>query len=73
MINAIWSSRSADLVFLFNSPFEHDELNRHEVLRGYAALAEEHSGITVIVPPGDQETTTDFLIDHLRHRDLLRN
>jgi dTMP kinase len=73
MINAIWSSQSADLVFLFNSPFEHDELNRDEVLRGYAALAEEYSEITVIVPPGDQETTTDFLIDHLRHRDLLHN
>jgi len=54
------------------TPFERDELNRSEVLGGYVALAEEHASTTVVVPPGDPEAITTFILANLRDRGLLR-
>ncbi|MGH3686710.1 MAG: dTMP kinase [Pseudonocardiaceae bacterium] len=71
MIGVVWSNQPADVVFLFSTPYEHDELNRDEVLRGYNDLAAEHTRITVTVPPGDEDATTAFIVDQLRARDLL--
>lgn len=71
MIDVVWSNQPANVVFLFLTPFEHDELNRDEVHRRYNDLAAEHSGITVTVPPGNEDATTAFIVDQLRARDLL--
>jgi dTMP kinase len=71
MIDVVWSNQPADVVFLFTTPFQHDELNRDEVLRGYNDLAAEHTRITVTVPPDDEDATTAFIVDQLRARDLL--
>jgi dTMP kinase len=70
LIESIWSSQPTDVLFLFMTPFEKDELNRDEVRSGYMALAEEHAPTTVVVPPGDAEIT--FLLATLRNRGLLR-
>jgi dTMP kinase len=72
VIGSIWSSQPADVLFLFMTPFESDKLNRDEVRKGYAALAEEHASTTVVVPAGDPEATTTFLLANLRDRGLLR-
>jgi dTMP kinase len=71
MIKSIWSGQAADLLFLFMKPFENDELNREEVRSGYMALAKEHPSTTVVVPPGDPEATTGFVLGNLRDRELL--
>jgi thymidylate kinase len=71
VIDSVWAGQPADVVFLFTTPFEHDELNRDEVAHGYADLAAEHSAITVTVPPADPESTTVFLITTMRERGLL--
>jgi hypothetical protein len=72
VIESIWSSQPADVLFLFMTPFERDELNRDEVRRGYVTLAEEHALTTVAVPPGDPEEITTFILANLRDRGLLR-
>lgn len=72
VIESIWSSQPADVLFLFMTPFERDELNRDEVRRGYLTLAEEHALTTVAVPPGDPEEITTFILANLRDRGLLR-
>jgi len=71
VIDSVWAGQTADIVFLFTAPFEHDELNRDEVLRGYAHLAAEHSAITMPVPVAGVEATTAFLITTMRDRGLL--
>lgn len=65
MIDAIWSGQPADIVFLFATPYERDELNRGSVREGYARLVERHGPITVEVPRGTPEETTDFLMSRL--------
>jgi len=72
MIDAIWSSQLADLVFLFTTPYAHDDLNRDDVRRGYQQLAADHPSITVDVPPGTQDETTDFLLFRLADAGLLQ-
>jgi len=71
LIESIWSSQQADVVFLFMTPHESDSLNRDEVRSGYAALAAEYEAITVAVPPVGTEETTDFILARLRIRELL--
>jgi thymidylate kinase len=72
MIDAIWSSQPADVVFLFTTPYAHDHLNRDKVRYGYLQLAEQHALIVVEVPPGTQDETTDFLLSRLRDLGLLQ-
>jgi thymidylate kinase len=72
VIESIWSGQPADVIFLFMTPFESDELNREEVRNGYLALAKEHASTTVVVPPGDPEVTTALVLRNLRDRELLR-
>jgi len=71
VIDSVWAGQTADIVFLFTTPFEHDELNRDEVARGYTDLAAEHPAITVTVPMAAAEATTAFLITTMRDRGLL--
>lgn len=71
LIESVWSAQQAEVVFLFMTPHENDRLNRDEVRGGYAALAAEHEGITVAVPPVGPEETTEFILADLRARDLL--
>ncbi len=71
LIGSIWSSQSADALFLFLTPFESDDLNREEVRAGYEALAAENQSATVIVPAGGPEETTAFILSELRSRELL--
>ncbi|WP_158879586.1 dTMP kinase [Amycolatopsis anabasis] len=72
MIDAIWSSQPADLIFLFTTPYAHDDLNREDVSRGYHQLAAQHASVTVEVPPSAQDETTDFLLSRLRDSGLLQ-
>lgn len=72
LINSVWVSQPADVVFLFTSPFERDELNRDQVRRGYTDLARQHAAITVEVPPADEATTTAFLLEQLVFRKLVK-
>jgi dTMP kinase len=71
LIESVWSTHRADVVFLFMTPYEHDCLNRDEVRSGYAALAAEHEAITIAVPPASPEETTEFILASLRARDVL--
>lgn len=71
MIEAIWSSQPADLVFLFSTPYERDDLNRDDVRHGYSELARRYAPLTVDVPAGTPDMTTDFLLSTLRDRGLV--
>ncbi|RSN52640.1 hypothetical protein DMH01_41445 [Amycolatopsis sp. WAC 04182] len=71
MIDAIWLRQPADVVFLFTTPFERDELNRDVVRHGYAQLAERYGSITMEVPSGTAGETTDFLMSRLRGLQLV--
>jgi thymidylate kinase len=71
VIDSVWAHQTADIVFLFTTPFEHDELNRDEVARGYADLAAEHPALAVTVPLDDPEATTGFLVATMRERGLV--
>jgi len=71
MIDSVWSRQLADVVLLFLTPHEHDALNRDAVREGYAHLAAQHAEITIEVPPGDRQSTTDFLVARLAERGLL--
>lgn len=71
IVDAVWRGQSADIVFLFTTPFENDELNRDEVRRGYEILADRYSNVAVRVPATTPEDTTDFLCTELRSRGLL--
>jgi thymidylate kinase len=71
LIGSIWSSQSADALFLFLTPFESDDLNREEVRAGYEVLAVENKSATVVVPAGGPEETTAFILSELRSRELL--
>jgi thymidylate kinase len=71
LIESVWSTQQADMVFLFMTPYESDRLNRDEVRSGYAALAAEHEAITVVIPPVSPEETTSFILASLRAHELL--
>jgi dTMP kinase len=70
-IDMIWRDFSADLVFLFLTPYENDVFNGPAVRQGYQWLADRHPDITVEVPADDPESTTGFLIGQLRDHGLL--
>lgn len=71
LISAAWHNQVADVVFVFTTPYEDDALNRDQVRAGYTALADQHPEVTVMVPAGDQDQTTGFLLAQLRRRGLL--
>lgn len=71
MIEGVWSDLSADVVFLFATPFEADALNEESVLRGYQALAEADSEHVVTVPAMDPTATADFILSELSGRGLV--
>jgi hypothetical protein len=71
LIDMVWHKQPADVVFLFMTPFEKDELNRNEVQHGYESLADRYSDITISVPVTTPEETNDFLCTELRARRLL--
>lgn len=71
LIESVWSAHQADVVFLFMTPHESDRLNNDEVRRGYEALAAEHRSVTIAVPLLGPDETTGFILENLRHRELL--
>jgi dTMP kinase len=71
LIESVWSTQQADVVFLFMTPHESDRLNKDEVRRGYAALAAEHEATTIAVPALGSDETTGFILANLRDRKLL--
>lgn len=71
MIDAVWGREPADAVFLFTTPYEHDDLNRSEVRTGYNHLADQFPSLVIEVPSGDPSSTTEFIITHMRERGLL--
>ncbi|MBN6050743.1 hypothetical protein JYK22_02260, partial [Nonomuraea sp. RK-328] len=72
LIDSIWATQAADLIFLFTSPFEADKLNRESVHRGYTALARQYPSITIEVPTADEATTQAFLIEKLAERRIVQ-
>lgn len=72
MIDAIWARQPADVVFLFTTPYERDDLNRDAVRHGYEQLAVRHPSLAVEVPSGTPDETTAFLMSQLRGRGLLK-
>jgi hypothetical protein len=71
LVDAVWSSIRADVVFLFAKPFDRDDLNREAVLKGYKALAAADPEHAVSVPADSPETTTEFILDELVRRSLV--
>jgi len=72
LVDAVWSRLSADVVLLFTTPYEPDELNRDEVLVGYGSLAAAHPLETVVVPPANPDATAKFVMALLRERNLIQ-
>lgn len=71
LIDSVWKGHVADVVFLFMSPFEKDELNRDAVRQGYEILAAQHPEVVVRVPVATPAETTDFLREEMHARGLL--
>lgn len=71
LIDTIWSSAEADVVFLFTTPYQRDELNREAVREAYEQLADQYPAITVRVPRAEPDETEAFIIDTLRERSLI--
>ncbi|MHA6620307.1 dTMP kinase [Pseudonocardia sp. DLS-67] len=71
MIDSVWLQHRADVVFLFLTPYQLDELNRDAVHDGYTRLAAQHPMLTVEVPIGTPDATADFITAHLIARGLL--
>lgn len=55
MIDAVWRAHRADVVLLFLTPYQRDELNRDAVRHGYTRLAAQHPALTVEVPAGSPD------------------
>lgn len=71
LIDTIWSRAEADVVFLFTTPYQRDELNREPVREAYEQLAMQNPGLTVRVPRADPNETAAFIAAALRERNLL--
>jgi dTMP kinase len=69
-IQMVWGGLEADVVFLFLETYEEDSHNVSAVVDGYRSLAAEHPTVAVEVPAGSEESTTRFLLEELRRRDL---
>ncbi|WP_214319020.1 dTMP kinase [Nonomuraea sediminis] len=72
MISSVWTNMAADVVFVFTTPFERDDLNRDQVRHGYAELARQNAALTVEVPALDEQATNAFLVEQLISRRLVR-
>lgn len=70
-ISMVWGGFNADVVFLFLSAHEEDSHNISSVADGYRWLADRHEDVVVEVPPGDPESTTAFLLEELKQRQLI--
>lgn len=69
-IDMVWGGLDADVVFLFLETYEDDSHNVSTVADGYQSLAAGHPDIVVEMPPGSEESTTAFLFEELKRRDL---
>ncbi|TFV88117.1 hypothetical protein E4P40_10445 [Blastococcus sp. CT_GayMR20] len=71
LVNEVWGSVEADLVFLFLHAHLSDVNNADGVKEGYEAIAAADPDRVVIVPPMSASDTHDFIITELRQRGLL--
>jgi len=71
LIDSIWSRIEADVVFLFTTPYQRDELNRDQVREAYEQLADRYPALTVRVPRAEPDQTQAFIIGALRDRGLV--
>lgn len=71
LVNEIWDSIQADVVFLFLQPHQPDHNNVEGLASGYAALAATDPNHTVIVPTMPESNTHDFIVAELRQRGLI--
>lgn len=70
-INMVWDDFAADVVFLFLTAYEEDRHNLETVTEGYRWLASRHQDTVVEVPAGPATSTTAFIVDELKRRDLV--
>lgn len=71
VIEVMWGRVVADVVFLFLHPFSADRHNVAGLEGAYRELADRHSVVTVVVPEGDVEDRTEFMLGELEGRGLL--
>lgn len=69
-IDMVWGGFDADVLFLFLETYADDSHNLSTVADGYRSLAVAHPDIVVGVPPGSEASTTAFLFEELKRRDL---
>jgi dTMP kinase len=70
-IEMVWSGFTADLVFLFSTPFQEDSHNLSSVADGYRVLAGRSRDVCVEVPRLSETATTEFILEKLDERGLL--
>lgn len=73
LIDSIWGTLTASVLFLFDKPYEEDSNNSNPVLDGYSVLAREYQDITVRVQQGESAEVTDSIVAELRRRDLIEH
>jgi thymidylate kinase len=73
LVDIVWSGFTADVVFLFLDAYEQDNHNSPAVHDGYRWLAERHPELVVFVPKATPESTTAFLMEELRRREIVEN
>lgn len=71
VIEVVWGSVVADVVFLFLHPFSTDRHNVAGVESAYRELVDRHPVVAVVVPEGDVEDRTEFMLGELEGRGLL--
>lgn len=71
LVEGIWSSVAASVVFLFDRPYVSDASNSDPVLTGYLRLADEYGPLTRRVSQGEPHQVTDMLLSEMRVRDLV--
>lgn len=69
--SAAWRDVDADLVLLFLEPYESDRFNSGAVRIGYRQLAAANSDRAVLVPVGDVDTVSAFILAALKERNFL--
>src|SRR5438105_1284241 len=70
-IDMVWGDFAADVVFLFLEAYEKDSHNVDTVTEGYEWLASHNPDTVVEVPIGSPSSTTAFVMEELRRRQLI--
>lgn len=72
LISSVWDGIDAQVVFVFGSAHEEDANNNPAIAAGYDALGRRFPELAVRVPHGEIVEVTDWIVDELDRRRLLR-